>query len=872
MIGQTITRYRVLSKLGEGGMGEVFKAEDTSLKRPVALKFLVLHSLGGVEEQERFQREAEAAAALSHPHIATVYEFNEFEGKKFIAMEYLEGGSLKEKIQTGPLKLKDVIEIGVQISEGLHAAHEKGIVHRDIKSANVMLTGKGQVKITDFGLAKLAHRSRVTQQGMTMGTADYMSPEQAQGEPADHRTDLWSVGVVLYEMVAGQLPFKADFAQALTYRILSDDPEPLTAVRTGIPMALERIVLKLLAKDPSARYQHADDLAVDLRAVELPASGPSRITQAPTLVQREAHGRSWGRILPWVFAAAATIVASISFLLPGTPEPAPSRKWTITLPDSAPLDPVRSANLGVGQPALVLSPDQEMLVYVAGVGRNGMLYKRPLDELEAVPIEGTEGASNPFFSTDGQWIAFFAGRELKKVPIDGGLPQLICEATNAYGGCWSTEGDIILSYKEGTVLGRVSPSGGKLTVLASSKGRIREFRWPQLLPGEKWLLASGGSVNAVSLETGERKVILPDALFPRYLPGGRLLYTRGGAVEVVPFDAENLTVTGKPIQAIIGVRIETRGPAQYVCTDDGTLIYAPGLSETRTELVTLDREGKESSLPFPPDTYGTYKFSPDGGRIAASIERTARSVYVLDIDRASRTNLTPGGGNHWHPIWTPDGEWVTFSSEQDDIWNIFRKRADGWGETERLTEGDLTKFPYSWSPDGKHLLFQEVARDSGGNILLVSPGMETAPEVFEKTENTEWGPSFSPDGRWVAYTSDEEGQYEVYVKPYPQTGQRWRISTEGGEEPVWSPTRDELYYRFGSEWMVVEYDLSPDFTPGPPRVLFAGDYVNVAGLSYDVSPDGERFLLLKRHGKAEKLTRLNVVTNWFEELDRHSTE
>jgi len=867
MIGQTITRYKVLSKLGEGGMGEVYKAEDTSLKRPVALKFLVLQSLGGVEDQERFQREAEAAAALSHPHIATVYEFSEFEGKKFIAMEYLEGGSLKEKIQTGPLKLRDAIQIGVQISEGLHAAHEKGIVHRDIKSANIMLTGEGKVKITDFGLAKLSHRSRVTQQGMTMGTADYMSPEQAQGEPADHRTDLWSVGVVLYEMITGQLPFKADFAQALTYRIMSEDPEPLTAIRTGVPMALERIVFKLLAKDPASRYQHADELAVDLKGVELPSSGPSRITQAPTVVERESRGASSGRLLPWAVAAVATVVAAVSFLLGGSTEPPPLRRWTIMLPDSAPLDPVRSGNLGVGQPALVLSPDQETLVYVAGVGRNGMLYKRPLNGLEAVPIEGTEGASNPFFSPDGQWIAFFAGRELKKVPIHGGLPQLICEATNAYGGCWSTDGDIFLSYKEGTVLGRVSSSGGKPTILASSKGRIREFRWPHLLPGEKYLLASGGSVNAVSLETGETSVVQPDALFPRYLPGGWLLYTRGGAVEVVPFDVENLTVTGKPIQAIIGIRIETRGPAQYVCTDDGTLIYAPGLSETRTELVTLDREGRESPLPFPPDNYGTFKYSPDGERVAAAIERTSWSVYVLDLVRSSRTNLTPGGGNHSFPIWSPDGVWITFNSELDNVWNIYRKRADGWGETERLTDSERNEYPHAWSPDGQRLLFQEAA-ETGVDLFVVSPVGETAPEIFEKTESSEWGPSFSPNGRWVAYTSDEEGQYEIYVTPFPQTGQRWRISTEGGEEPIWSPTRDELYYRFGREWMVVEYDASPDFTPGPPRLLFDGDYVNVSGFSYDVSPDGERFLLLRRHGKAEKLTRLNVVTNWFGELDR----
>ncbi|MCK5572224.1 MAG: PD40 domain-containing protein, partial [Bacteroidetes bacterium] len=302
------------------------------------------------------------------------------------------------------------------------------------------------------------------------------------------------------------------------------------------------------------------------------------------------------------------------------------------------------------------------------------------------------------------------------------------------------------------------------------------------------------------------------------------------------------------------------------------LIYAPGLSETRTELVTLDREGNESPLPFPPDIYGTFQYSPDGGRLAISIERTSRSVYVLDLIRASRTNLTPGGNNHWYPIWTRDGTWVTFSSEQDGIWNVFRKRADGWGETEQLTDSDVGQTPYSWSPDDERLLINEEGREFGGDLVLVSPEDITAREVFERTDDSEWGPAFSPDGRWIAYTSDEEGQYEVYVKPYPQTGQRWRISTEGGEEPVWSPTRNELYYRFGREWMLVEYSASPDFTPGAPRVFFEGDYVNVVGRSYDVSPDGERFLLLKRYGKTEKLTRLNVMTNWFEELDRLSTE
>ncbi len=527
MTGQTISHYKILAKLGEGGMGVVYKAEDAKLKRIVALKFLSAIALGG-EDKSRFLREAQAAAALNHPNICTIHAIDEADGQMFIAMEFIEGQSLQEKIRAGPLKIDEAIKFAMQVADGLQAAHEKGITHRDIKSANIMITEKNQVKIMDFGLAKLTRGgTMLTKEGMTLGTAAYMSPEQARGEVVDHRTDIWSLGVVLYEMISGRLPFRGEYESAMMYSILNEDPQPLTSLRSNVPMELERIVAKMLVKNPAARYQHVDELPVDLKTIDLSTTGTSRIFMAKVVKQTEKQIAFWPRAIPWSIAILLAAALIANWLLQ-RPSPAPVKRSNITLPESAPIAPVGSAPLGIGQPALALSPDGTNLVYVADTGGKTQLYRRAMDQFEAAPIPGTEGAYNPFFSPDGQWIGFFAGNEMKKVAILGGGPVLLCEATNHRGASWRPDGRIIFSHHEGNTLSWISASGGAPQVLVEKQPI---YSWPEILPGGKAVLVSDLldlGISIILLGTGEKKTLLDRGNNPRYINTGHLVYAQSG--------------------------------------------------------------------------------------------------------------------------------------------------------------------------------------------------------------------------------------------------------------------------------------------------------------------------------------------------------
>jgi len=866
MIGQTISHYKILAKLGEGGMGVVYKAEDTRLKRIVALKFLSDIALGG-EEKSRFLREAQAAAALNHPNICTIYAIDEVDSQMFIAMEFIEGQSLREKIEDGPSKIEDAIKFAVQVADGLQAAHGKGITHRDIKSANIMITEKNQVKIMDFGLAKLARGgTMLTKEGMTLGTAAYMSPEQARGEVVDHRTDIWSLGVVLYEMISGRLPFRGEYESAMMYSILNEEPEPLTSLRSNVPMDLERVVAKMLAKNPAERYQHVDELPVDLKSIDLKAAGTSKISIAKVTRQAEKQSAFWPRAIPWSIAVLFAMVALIAILVlqRRTPSPSPVKRSSINLPESAPIAPIGSAPLGIGRPALALSPDGSNLVYVADVGGETQLYRRPMDQFEAAPIPGTEGAYNPFFSPDGQWIGFFSGNELKKVSISAGAPVSLCEVTNPYGASWSADNRIIFANFEGRQLLWISASGGRPQVLTEKQSF---YNWPEILPGGKAVLVAGYLGLGISnflIDTGEEKTLLDRGSNPRYLSTGHLVYAYDGRLEAVPFDLANLKVTGSPVPVLDNIRIEaTAGATQYAISNDGALVYLPGVFQGESKLIWLDRKGHAEQLQFPAKTYGAFELSPDGKRLAIAVQNTKWDVWIFDLLRGSRSKLTTIDGDNYAAVWTPDGKSVTFRSSGTGTYNIFVQSADGSGEIKQLTKSEVRQYPSSWSPDGKLLAFNE-----GPDIYLLSMNGESKRQPFVTTRFFEVGPVFSPDGRLIAYVSDEQGQYEVYVQPYPQTGERWQISTEGGEEPVWSRSTHELFYRKDRKWMAVSYSANPKFSAELPKLLFEGDYLDVSGRPYDVSPDGQRFLLLKSSEEPSRQTQLNVVTNWFEEVKR----
>jgi serine/threonine-protein kinase len=863
MIGKTILHYNIIEKLGEGGMGVVYKAKDTKLDRTVALKFLSNTAIAGEEEKKRFKREAKAAAALNHPNICHIYAIDEVDNQLFIAMEYMEGKSL-EKLVAAPLPLDKAIDYANQIATGLQAAHEKGIIHRDVKSANIMVTNKGHVKIMDFGLAKLANRSKMTQLGTTLGTAAYMSPEQSRGKEADHRSDIWSLGVVLYEMISGQMPFKGDYEQAVIYSIQNEDPEPVTALRTGVPIALDGIIAKALAKDPDTRYQNVEELPADLKALDFDSSVRSRISTVGVSQKAQKQQARWKRFLPWGIAALTTYLAIMWWLEVQRPTPQPLNRWNINLPESATLAPIGSAPLGIGRPALAISPDGSKIVYVAEIDGTTQLHLRSLDKFEVIPIPGTEGAYYPFFAPDGQWVGFFAGNQLKKVSLAGGAPVSLCSVSPGYGATWGADDKIVFSSNEGTKLRWISASGGTLHLITDELG-YAGYAWPVFLPDGETVICNSwsGKLFLVFVASGKRKALGIDGSNAKYVASEYLVYNKDGRLETIGFNAGTKAVTGAPVPVFDGIRIESLGAAQFAISRNGTIVYLPGVFEQKSNLVWLDRSGRVDSLPYPAEIYGNFQLSTAGRRLAIEIfQGNKPNVWLYNLAQQSRFKLTLKGRNQY-PVWSPDGKTIAFESDRTGQSAIFVKSANRKGEAKLVkeSENDGVYWPFSWSPDGKVL----TLLDFSGHIWSLQMDSSGSLQRLTKSPFLEWGAQFSTDGQWVAYTSDEQEQYDVYVIPYPPTGETVQVSTEGGEAPLWSQSSKELFYRNGRKWMAASFTTSPTLSFEVPRELFEGNYLNIRGVEYDVSPDGQRFLLLKPIEESLH-TQLNVVTNWFEEL------
>ena len=845
-------------------MGVVYKAEDTKLKRTVALKFLPPAFSLDEEAKQRFINEAQAASSFDHPNICTIHEISETDdGQLFIAMAYYQGETLKKKIEKGPIKIEDAIDIVSQVAEGLRRAHKKGIVHRDIKPANIFITNDGIATILDFGLAKLSNRSMMTQLGTTLGTVAYMSPEQARGEKVDHRSDIWSLGVVLYEMISGQLPFKGDYEQAVIYSIQNEEPEPLTALRTGVPIALDGIIAKALCKDPSTRYQHVDELPADLKALDSNSINISRTTLRSSGGKTNTRTSYQNRVLSLVTTfIIGAVLTGLTTWFALRPLPLHVNPWNISLPISAPIAPIGTAPLAVGRPALAISPDGSKIVYVADIGGTTQLYLRSLEKFEVMPIPGTEDAYNPFFSPDGQWVGFFFGHELKKVSLAGGAPVSLCSVPNSRGATWGTNDKIVFSSNEGQKLWWISASGGTPHLITDEPGR---YAWPEFLPdGEAVIVNYIRKLLLVFVESGKIKALGISGSNAKYVASKYLLYNRDDRLEAIGFDADKQIVTGAPVPVLDGVRIESLARAtQFAISRNGTLVYLPGVFEQKSNLVWLDRTGDVESLPFTAETYGGFRLSPDGQRLAIEIfQGDERNVWLYDLQRQSRFKLTLKGSNS-HPVWSPDGKSIAFVSNRTGKWAIFVKSVDRKGEVKILSENEKRYVPNSWSPDGKVLLLDGVS--DTWSLRMDSTGTQ---QRLIESPFLEWAAAFSPDGLWFAYTSEEQGRYDVYVEPYPPTGERVQVSMEGGEVPVWSHRSNELFYRYGRKWMAASFTTSPTLSFEVPRLLFEGNYLNISGVDYDVSPDGQRFLLLKPIKESSSRTQLNVVTNWFEEL-RH---
>ncbi len=905
MIGSSFSQYKVTSKLGEGGMGEVWRAEDTKLGRDVALKVLPDAFAQDPERLARFEREARVLASLSHPNIAGIHGLEEIDGKRFLVMEMVEGPTLAEHIQQGPMPIEEVVRISKQIAEAVEAAHEKGVIHRDLKPANVNITPEGTVKVLDFGLAKaltgdpmsgegsdqdLSISPTMTQamtgMGVLLGTAGYMSPEQARGKPVDRRADIWAFGCIMYEMLTGQRLFTGETATDVIGAVVHKEPD-LDELSTKVPTRIRRLLDRCLQKDASRRLQSIGEARIALQEwLENP--------------EEEAVPVSEGsRRSPWLIVAgtaAGLLLGALlgGWLLGGSSEPEPLRRFEINVSEQG-----LFSRLGAG---LVVSPNGQAIAYSPGEeGGTQSLVIRPLDRFQETVLatgEGANGPYHPFFSPDGSWLGYVTPGELKKISTSGGAPITLAEVDRSRGASWGPDGTIVYARSVLTGLSLISAAGGDPTPLTELDEGAKEqtHRWPQWLPGGKAVLFSSlnqggqfafedGVIEVVDVESRVRKVIHRGGYYPRYVSTGHILYVHEGTLFALPFDVKSLEATGSQMPVLEGLETNAgQGSAQYAVSENGLLVYLEGSDELKPfPIVWADREGHAETLWQETGIYGGPRLSPDGGRLAVSVLRDGNwDVWVYDLERDVATRITFGEAYDADPEWSPDGRWIAYASEVDGVDGVFRKRTDGTGEAEVLLEPGKYTFPapHSWSPDGRHLAIQ-VAGEGGQNDIWIMPLDENGagdPEPFVSTPFTESGPRFSPDGRWIAYTSNETGRPEIFVASFPPGGGKWQVSSGGGTQALWSGDGRELFFRTDTGIMSVRISTEgASFRANRPDVVFeAGFLGGLRGIllpgfnfpDYDVSPGGDRFVMFQGTTEGAQATEAKVVLGWFEELRR----
>jgi len=884
--GTRLGPYEILAPLGAGGMGEVYRARDTRLDRTVAIKILPGQFSSDPLRKQRFEREAKTISSLNHPNICTLHDIGHQDRTDYLVMECVEGETLAKRLEKGPLPLEQVLKYGMQIADGLDKAHRNGIVHRDLKPGNIMLTPTG-AKLLDFGLAKptaaiasmatmtaAAKQSPATEQGTIVGTFQYMSPEQVEGKEVDGRSDIFSLGAVLYEILTGQRAFEGKSQLSVASAILEKEPAPISTVKPLTPPALDHAIKKCLAKLPDERWQSASDLAGELKWI---TESGSQVTLAPTGAAKEIRARWRGALLWGIVSLLLAAVTGIAIWnLKPTPQPLAVTRFMITLPSGHQLAGLESG------PAVALSPDGIHLVYVARQGPTQQLYLRAMDSLETRPIPGTEGATEPFFSRDGQWLGFFASGKLKKVLIAGGPALTLSDAfLQPRGASSSSQGTIAFAASWASTIQQVPDAGGTPQTLTHFAKGENSHRWPEFLPGGKAVLFSAAMTSSTwvnpqvavhSVATGERRNLVQLGTQPRYALSGHLVYAQGGTLMAAPFDSQRLELTGAAVPVVEGVlQSAISGASHYSLSATGSLVYVTGsIQSDKRRLVWVTRNGAEQLIAAPARAYRIPKLSPDGRRIVVAIDEEGAQTWLYDLSREALTRLTFGGTVNQAPVWSPDGKRVAFQSNREGTLNLFSQLADGSGGLERLTTSESTPAVNSWSSDGQLLAYVVVNPTTGWDIWVLRLSDHKA-QPFLQTASNESAPRFSPDGHWIAYTSDESGHSEVYVQPYPGPGGKWQISADAGMEPVWNPNGRELFYRSGRKMMAVEIATQPAFAAGKPRVLFEGDYLPtpLQFPNYDVSPDGQRFLMFKpSEQEAAAPTQINVVLNWFEELKR----
>ncbi len=874
--GTRLGPYELLSTIGAGGMGEVYKARDTRLNRIVAIKVLPNHLADRPELRERFEREAQAIAGVNHPHICTLHDVGHEDGTDFLVMEYLEGETLAIRLLRGPLPLDQVLRYSIEIVDALDKAHRKGITHRDLKPGNIMLTKNG-AKLLDFGLAKLRQTTEKipvsqmatlsqnpTVQGMLLGTVQYMAPEQVEGnnDLIDARTDIFAFGAVLYEMATGKRAFEGKTSASVMAKILESDPPPMSTIQPLTSALLERPVKRCLEKDPENRWQTARDLELELKSVaesgvQLQAAATGKTADHPFAGRR-------GLVLGAAGLLLIAVMSGVVWVLKPAVQPKAVSRFTIMLPAG-----IQILN-GAPPHAIALSPDGTHLAYVVAQGSTQQLFLRAMDTGESKAVPGSERAEMPFFSPDSKWVAFFTpdGPKIRKAPINGGPAVTIYDfgdrlaIRSLIGGDWGSQGDIILGNSEGPLLRMPDTGAPPQPIVNSGKLEGGEF-WPAFLPGGKAVLFTTGlmpnsQIGALTLATGRRQIVAKGT-DPRYAPSGHLIYQQGTTLMAMPFDPERMEATGAAVPMVEDVlqvdQFAGRTGADYSFSNTGSLVFVSASAQSEPlKFVWVSRNGVEQSLAAEARAYVQPRISPDGKRIAVGITEKDNQVWLYDLSRQAFTRLTFQGTNNLAPFWTPDGKRIVFTSNQGGQRNLFWQLADGSGGGERLARSQYLQVPGSISPDGQILAFSEVNTTTNYDIWtlrLNSPSLESGQahqaQTFLKTPANENAPQFSPDGRWLAYASDESGLYEIYVQPYPGPGGKWQISTDGGREPRWNRNGRELFYRIGRKMMAVEISTQPTFSAGTPKTLFEGEYrlLQTSTPNYDVTADGQRFLMLK---------------------------
>jgi Tol biopolymer transport system component len=891
MIGTTLSHFRLTEKLGAGGMGEVYRGEDTRLGRSVAVKVLPEAFVAEPERLARFEREARLLASLSHPNIAGLHDVGEDHGTHFLVMELAPGETLAARLARGRLPLEEALAVAGQVAEAVAAAHDHGIVHRDLKPGNVMVTADGAVKVLDFGLARaiapeplsgsgpdlsqsptLAHTGTLA--GALLGTAAYMSPEQARGRTVDRRTDVWAFGCVLFEMLAGRSPFGGETVAETLAAVLRGEPD-WSALPAGTPPGVVSVLRRCLEKDPRRRLHDVSDarLLLEEAGEQGPEAGPTALL---------ARGPRWREALAWGLAAVGLASALVLVWRVSRPAPVPTlTRFSVDLSGSRAL-------AFTDVPILALSQDGGTVAFSAvdaGTGQT-MIYVRPFDQAEARPVAGTEGGTNPFFAPDGTAIAFFAEGRLKRVPVAGGPTVAITDTASSRGGVWAPDGSIIYSPEYTSGLWRVSAAGGAPEeVVALDAGKNdRTYRWPDLVDGGRAVLYTAGSldspnnydnarIEAYSFASGKRQVLVEGANMARFAPPDRLVYCLRGILYSIAFDPARLAVSGEPAPVVEGVAGDpSSGVYYFALGGDGTLAFVPGAAGQREAFLTLlDRQGKASRLPLSPRGFLQPRFSPDGKRLAFTVgSGTAGSdgdVWVYTLASQSLSRLTFGGATY--PAWKPDGRELSYADLRDEV--VMTKPADGSGAARRETPPDrLPTLPDAWSQDGRTLAFIRLGPST--DVYLMTEGEEA--RLFEKNAA---GPTFSPDGRFVAYFSPSNGGLAaVFVRPVTGEG-KWQVSPGAGSQPRWSRDGRTLYYLDtrspGSPLVAVDVTVGETFRMGPARVLFGGldlsKYLTSTAplVNWDAAPDGRSFVFVEPDPNDVSGTRIDVALHWTRHLD-----